>query len=42
MMPDDDGYLKGRTGMQYLLMLHAEEAGWERLTKEQQQQGAAA
>ena len=28
--------------MQYLLMLHAEEAGWERLTKEQQQQGAAA
>src|SRR5229473_1741753 len=42
MMPDYDGYLKGRTEMQYLLMLHAEEAGWERLTKEQQQQGAAA
>src|SRR5258708_35919754 len=39
---DNDGYLKGRTEMQYLLMLHAEEAGWERLTKEQQQQGAAA
>src|SRR5258708_16895418 len=42
MMPDNDVYLKGRTEMQYLLMLHAEEAGWERLTKEQQQQGAAA
>src|SRR5712671_1213608 len=26
MMPDDDGYLKRRTAMQYLLMLHAE--GW--------------
>ena len=28
--------------MQYLLMLHAEEAGWDRMTKEQQQQGYAA
>jgi hypothetical protein len=28
--------------MQYLLMLHAEEAGWDRMTKEQQQQGMAA
>jgi hypothetical protein len=42
MMPDYDGYLKGRTEMQYLLMLHAEEAGWDRMTKEQQQQGYAA
>jgi hypothetical protein len=28
--------------MQYLLMLHSEEAGWDRMTKEQQQQGYAA
>ena len=28
--------------MQYLLTLYAEEAGWERMTPEQQQQGAAA
>src|ERR1700747_1692916 len=28
--------------MQYLLMLHSEEAGWERMTKEQQEQGYAA
>jgi hypothetical protein len=28
--------------MQYLLMLYSEEAGWEKLTKEQQQQGVAA
>jgi hypothetical protein len=28
--------------MQYLLMLHSEEAGWDRMTQEQQQQGYAA
>ena len=28
--------------MQYLLMLHAEEGVWDRMTKEQQQQGYAA
>lgn len=28
--------------MQYLLMLHSEEAGWNKLTKEQQEQGIAA
>jgi hypothetical protein len=28
--------------MQYLLTLYAEEAGWEKMTPEQQQQGAAA
>lgn len=28
--------------MQYLLMLYAEEAGWNNLTKEEQQQGVAA
>jgi hypothetical protein len=28
--------------MQYLLMLYSEEAGWEKMTKEQQQQGVAA
>jgi hypothetical protein len=28
--------------MQYLLALYAEEAGWERMTPEQQQQGVAA
>jgi len=28
--------------MQYLLMLYAEESGWNKLTKEQQEQGAAA
>ncbi len=28
--------------MQYLLMLYAEEKGWERMTPEQQQQGMAA
>jgi len=33
---------KRGTAMQYLLMLHAEEAGWDRLTKEQQEQGYAA
>ena len=27
--------------MQYLLMLYAEEAGWQKMTREQQQQGAA-
>src|SRR5258708_31602216 len=28
--------------MEYLLMLHSEEAGWDQMTKEQQQQGYAA
>jgi hypothetical protein len=28
--------------MQYLLMLYAEESGWNKLTKEQQEQGMAA
>lgn len=28
--------------MQYLLMLHSEEAGWDRMTDEQKQQGYAA
>jgi hypothetical protein len=28
--------------MQYLLMLHSEETGWNKLTKEQQEQGVAA
>ena len=28
--------------MQYLLMLYAEESGWEKMTPEQQQQGMAA
>ena len=28
--------------MQYLLMLYAEESGWNKLTKEQQEQGVAA
>ena len=28
--------------MQYLLMLHVEEAGWSKLTKAQQEEGAAA
>jgi hypothetical protein len=28
--------------MQYLLMLHSEEAAWDRMTKEQQEQGYAA
>jgi hypothetical protein len=32
----------GRIEMQYLLMLHSEEAGWDRMTQEQQQQGYAA
>jgi hypothetical protein len=32
----------GRMAMQYLLMLHSEEAGWDQMTKEQQQQGYAA
>src|SRR5260370_39393511 len=41
-MPNCSGYLKGRTEMQYLLMLHAEEGAWDRMTKEQQQQGYAA
>src|SRR5438477_11452506 len=31
-----------RIYMQYLLMLYAEESGWNKLTKEQQEQGAAA
>ncbi len=28
--------------MQYLMMLYAEEAGWNKMTKEEQQQGVAA
>jgi len=31
-----------RNGMQYLLLLYAEEAGWQKLTPEQQKQGVAA
>src|SRR5713226_3814556 len=31
-----------RIHMQYLLMLYAEEAGWNRLTKAEQEQGVAA
>jgi len=42
MVPEYDGYFKGRTEMQYLLMLHSQEGGWEQLTKEQQEQGYAA
>lgn len=33
---------KGECAMQYLLMLYAEESGWDKMTPEQQQQGMAA
>ena len=36
------GGTKRRIHMQYLLMLHSEEAGWDRMTDEQKQQGYAA
>ena len=34
--------IEGRKHMQYLLMLYAQESGWNQLSKEQQQQGMAA